>query len=230
MDSLTDVVSALEPLELSGRLRWLASAFPGAVRFSTSMGREDQVIADAIWRDDVDIEVFTLDTGRLFEETLALIDATRAHYGKQIAAFFPETGAVEALVRQKGHHSFYDSVANRQECCGLRKVEPLSRALRGAAVWVTGLRAAQSTHREALAIASWDADHGLIKVNPVVHWTDAEVDAYLALHDVPVNPLHGQGFMSIGCAPCTRAIATGEDARAGRWWWEQSAKECGLHR
>lgn len=221
---------ALEAIDLQGRLRWIAERFPGRAAFSTSLGQEDQVITDAIFRQALPIRVFTLDTGRLFEETYALLDATRERYGREVEVFFPDTSEVEALVREKGALSFRASVANRKECCDIRKVRPLQRALRGVDVWITGLRREQSANRQAMRIIEWDASYRLLKCNPLIDWSYESVLAYLAAEGVPDNPLHREGFLSIGCAPCTRAIAAGEDPRAGRWWWELSKKECGLHR
>lgn len=227
---VTLLASALDALDLAGRLRWIAERFPGRAAFSTSLGQEDQVINDAIFRHALPIRVFTLDTGRLFEETYALLDATRERYGRDIEVFFPETRDVEALVRQKGALSFRTSVADRKECCDIRKVRPLQRALQGVEVWITGLRREQSANRQAMRIIEWDEGYRLLKCNPLIDWSYEAVLEYLAAERVPDNPLHRQGFISIGCAPCTRAIAAGEDPRAGRWWWELSKKECGLHR
>jgi phosphoadenosine phosphosulfate reductase len=227
---ITALAATLDALDLPGRLRLVADQFPGRVAFSTSLGQEDQVITDAIWRDDLPIRVFTLDTGRLFEETYTLIDATREKYGKAIEVFAPDTAEVEALVSLRGHHSFRESVDDRKACCHLRKVRPLQRALQGVDVWITGLRREQSTNRQTMRIIEWDEGYGLLKCNPLIDWDADTMLAYLEAWDVPQNPLHAQGFVSIGCAPCTRAIAPGEDPRAGRWWWETSKKECGLHR
>ena len=220
----------LDTLDLTGRLRRVAERFPGRVVFSTSLGQEDQVITDAIWRADLPIRVFTLDTGRLFEETYALIDATRARHGRPIEVFFPDTQEVEALTGARGHHSFRESVEFRKECCHIRKVRPLQRALQGAEVWITGLRREQSANRQTMRVIEWDAGYELLKCNPLIDWDTDAMLHYLSAHDVPQNPLHARGFVSIGCAPCTRAIAAGEDPRDGRWWWETSKKECGLHR
>lgn len=224
------LISRIETLGLDACLRILAEADPGRVALSTSLGREDQVITDAICRQGLEIRLVTLDTGRLFEETYALLDRTRERYGRAIEVHFPDTASVERLVTDKGAYSFRASVANRQECCQIRKVVPLRRALDGVSVWITGLRSEQSAHRRYVPLAEWDADSVLLKVNPLLHWSDAEVQAYVERHDVPVNPLHARGFASIGCAPCTRAIGPGEHPRDGRWWWEASVKECGLHR
>jgi phosphoadenosine phosphosulfate reductase len=228
---MTDVSALSESLQnapLAEGLRLISGHF-GRVVFSTSMGQEDQVITDAIFGNKLPISIFTLDTGRLFQETYELIDATRARYAQPIEVFFPDTQRVQQLTQQKGMNSFYNSVADRKECCYIRKIEPLKRALAGADVWVTGLRAEQSDNRADMQILEWDEGNKVWKYNPLISWTYADVLAYLQAHKVPDNPLHRRGFVSIGCAPCTRAIAEGEHPRAGRWWWEASQKECGLH-
>ena len=227
---VTALASELDALDLHGRLRWIAERFPGRAAFSTSLGQEDQVITDAIFRQSLPIRVFTLDTGRLFEETYALLAATRERYARDVEVYFPETREVEALVRQKGPLSFRSSVPDRKECCGIRKVRPLQRALQGVEVWITGLRREQSANRQTMRIIEWDEGYQLLKCNPLIDWSYEAVLGYIAAEAVPDNPLHRAGFISIGCAPCTRAIAAGEDPRAGRWWWELSKKECGLHR
>ncbi len=227
---LSAIAAAVGAQDLSGALHWMAEHFPGGLAFSTSLGQEDQVITDAIFRNKLDVRIFTLDTGRLFAETYELIDATRQRYDARIDVFTPDAALLQKLTTEKGFHSFYESVENRKECCHVRKVEPLTRALHGAQVWVTGLRAEQSANRQAMRIVEWDAGYGLIKFNPLIAWSYADVLEYIRAHDVPDNPLHRRGFVSIGCAPCTRAIEPGEDPRAGRWWWETSKKECGLHR
>lgn len=214
---------------LNGALAFLADMLPGEVVFSSAFGQEDQVITDAIFRNDLDIRVFTLDTGRLFKETYDLIDQTRSRYKKDIKVYYPNTEAVEELTSKKGMHSFYESIDNRKECCYIRKVAPLKRALAGAKVWVTGLRSGQSDNRQAFEILEWDEVNQVIKFNPLLNWSYEKMIDYLKVNKVPYNKLHDQGFISIGCAPCTRAIQPGEDARAGRWWWETSKKECGLH-
>lgn len=222
-------ISALESLSLADGLRYIAGQYPGKVVFSSSFGQEDQVITDAVFRGNLPIRVFTLDTGRLFPETYELMDATRARYGKSFETYFPATQRVENLVREKGFHSFYESVENRKECCFIRKIEPLRRALSGADVWITGLRGEQSENRADMEILEWDEGNRVLKYNPLIHWTYDEVLGYLQANRVPDNPLHRRGFVSIGCGPCTRAIEPGEHPRAGRWWWETSQKECGLH-
>ena len=227
--NLHELETTLESLDLAGSLRWIAEWQPGAVTFSTSLGQEDQVITDAVFRNKLDVRVFTLDTGRLFHETYALADETRAQYGQPIQTYFPDTQQVEKLVSDKGFFSFYESVENRKECCHIRKVVPLRRALQGTKVWVTGLRGEQSQNRQAMKIIEWDEGYQLFKFNPLIHWNYTQVTDYIRANNVPDNPLHRKGFISIGCGPCTRAIEPGEDPRAGRWWWETSKKECGLH-
>jgi phosphoadenosine phosphosulfate reductase len=226
---MTDIKAALAGLSEPAGIQYLTEQFPGAVAFSTSFGQEDQVLADMIWRHQLPVRVFTLDTGRLFQETYELMDLTRARYKQPFEVYFPETAAVEKLVAEKGMNSFYDSVENRKECCYIRKVAPLNRALKGVKVWITGLRAEQSENRQGLEALEWDEARGLYKYNPLIDWSYEDMLAYLDQHNVPFNKLHNQGFVSIGCAPCTRAIEPGEHPRAGRWWWEQSKKECGLH-
>ena len=227
--TLESLRSGLEGKDIPQQLLHLAELFPGGVVFSTSLGQEDQVITDLIAKNQVPVRIFTLDTGRLFYETYELIDRTRARYKKDIEVFFPRFEAVEELTTKKGFTSFYDSVDNRKECCYIRKVEPLNRALAGASVWITGLRAEQSANRHEMERLEYDESKKMFKFNPLIHWSYNEVLQYLKAYNVPYNPLHDKGFISIGCAPCTRAIEPGEDPRAGRWWWEESKKECGLH-
>ena len=228
MSDLSQLKQALEGLSLKEGLSYMAENY-GNVVFSSSFGQEDQVITDAIFKNNLNIKVFTLDTGRLFQETYELMDTTKNKYGKEFETYFPNTAKVEALVKEKGFNSFYFSVENRKECCGIRKIEPLKRALAGAEIWITGLRAEQSENRSDMEIVEWDANNNVIKFNPLIHWTYEDVLAYLKENRVPDSPLHRKGFISIGCAPCTRAIQEGEHPRAGRWWWEASQKECGLH-
>ena len=207
-----------------------AKAEFASIAFANSFGAEDMVLTDLILTHGLGIDMFSLDTGRLPPETYALMAQVEARYTTRLAVFFPEADAVEAYVREHGINAFYGSVELRQTCCRLRKVEPLRRALAGRAAWITGLRAAQSATRTELALREHDASFGIVKFNPLAAWSEAEVWAYLRVHNVPYNALHEQFYPSIGCAPCTRAIAVGEDIRAGRWWWEDaSLKECGLH-
>jgi phosphoadenosine phosphosulfate reductase len=208
---------------------FLANEYKSQIVFSTSFGQEDQVITDFIAKSEWPIAIFTLDTGRLFQETYDVFHKTVKKYKVSIETFFPETNQVEQLLNTKGPNSFYESVENRKECCFIRKVAPLKKALSGNAIWITGLRAEQSENRNDLAFFEYDAHFDIIKFNPLLKWSLAEVQEYLDENNVPQNTLHQKGFVSIGCAPCTRAIAEGEDIRAGRWWWESSQKECGLH-
>jgi len=223
IEKLETASSLVEALEM------ISDLFPGPVVFSSSLGQEVQVITDAIFSYDQPIKIFTLDTGRLFSESYELIERTTARYKKPIRVYFPEASDVEEFVTTKGVNSFYESVENRKECCNIRKVKPLNRALQGAEVWITGVRAEQSDSRKGMPMIEWLEDRQLYKFNPLLNWTFAEVMDYLKEFYVPYNPLHDKGFVSIGCAPCTRAIEPGEDPRAGRWWWETSQKECGLH-
>jgi len=224
-----DQIEKLEAASLVEALELISDLFPGKVVFSSSLGQEDQVITDAIFKNDLPIKIFTLDTGRLFSESYELLERITARYKKPIRVYFPEASDVEEFVTNRGVNSFYESVENRKECCHIRKVKPLNRALQGAEVWITGVRADQSDARKEMPMIEWLEDKQLYKFNPLLHWTYAEVVDYLKEFYVPYNSLHDKGFISIGCAPCTRAIEAGEDPRAGRWWWETSQKECGLH-
>lgn len=222
----------LEPQEAEAVLRWAIQTFP-KIAFAASFGAEDAAVIDLLSRADPDrrVKIFTLDTGRLPEETYEVMDQIRAKYGVGITPYFPDRSAVEKLELEKGFYSFRESIENRKECCGIRKVEPLNRALAGQDGWITGLRREQAVTRTGLAKVETDSAHGgIVKVNPLADWTTPQVWDYIRKHHVPYNRLHDQGFPSIGCAPCTRAIRPGEDIRAGRWWWELPGhKECGLH-
>jgi phosphoadenosine phosphosulfate reductase len=224
-----DVIQKIEESSLPEAIRIIAELFPGKVLFSSSLGQEDQVITDAIFKNNLPVKIFTLDTGRLFNETYELLDRTTARYKKDIQVYFPDRIDVEEFVAQKGINSFYESVENRKSCCFIRKVKPLNRALEGAKVWITGLRAEQSDNRHDMPMIEWSEEKQLYKFNPLIRWTYQDMMNYIEEFNVPYNRLHDKGFISIGCAPCTRAIEPGEDARAGRWWWEASQKECGLH-
>lgn len=218
---------ALEPEE---RLRLLRRRITGPLVFTTSFGFEDQALTHLLARAGVDVQIVTLDTGRLFPETYDVWARTEARYGLQIKAMYPQTAEVEALVARQGIDGFRDSKAARVACCGVRKLHPLARALQGASGWITGLRADQSDNRRAMPFVSLDAAYGVLKVNPLLDWTRDRIAALVEAEDVPANALHGRGFLSIGCAPCTRAVRPGETERAGRWWWEtDGARECGLH-
>ena len=220
----------LASLDVAGALALLAATFPGKTTFSSSFSFEDQVISHEILSNQLPISIFTLDTGRLFAETYAVWNSTNSRYHTHIKAYYPQTEALEAFVLATGPNAFYESVDNRKSCCGIRKVEPLKRALAGQQVWITGLRAEHSALRYELPQLEWDEANGIIKFHPLLNWTTEETRSYISEHNIPYNPLHDRGFVSIGCAPCTRAIRPGEDFRAGRWWWEDnSKKECGLH-
>ncbi len=202
----------------------------GKIVFTTSFGLEDQIITHLLWEQNIDVELITLDTGRLFNETYALWAETERRYGRRIRALYPSRRNLEALIASQGANGFYESKSARLACCQVRKVEPLERALTDVAAWITGLRGEQSAFRKDMALVSADQGRGLIKVNPLFDQTRTQLLAFVSEHDIPINPLHGKGFVSIGCAPCTRAIAPGEPERAGRWWWEEeSSQECGLH-
>lgn len=211
-------------------LRNLAQYYPQQVIFSTSFSYEDQLIAHWILSEKLPIRIFTLDTGRMFAETYEVLHRTNQKYDTHIEVFFPEANQVEAMVNKKGLYSFYESVEARKECCHIRKVVPLQRALKGMACWVTGIRAEHSENRQTMEALEWDAQNNLVKYHPLLHWSTAEVTEYVKANQIPYNSLHDKGFPSIGCQPCTRAIKEGENIRAGRWWWEDtSKKECGLH-
>jgi len=237
-----DLLNESRDLALPSFLAWSLGRFgprDGAptLAFASSLGLEDQLLLSYFdetlaggENPDGRILAFTLDTGRLNPETYDLMQVNRARYRLPVVAYWPEAAAVEALVASGGPNLFYDSVENRKACCGVRKVAPLKRALDGKSAWVTGLRRAQSVTRTDLHRVEWDAAHGLVKLNPLIDWTLDEVKAELETRGVPVNALHARGYPSLGCAPCTRAVQSGEDERAGRWWWESpDKKECGLH-
>ena len=198
--------------------------------FTTSLGLEDMVVLDLISRAGLEVDVVTLDTGRLHDETHALIDTARSHYRRPIRALHPQADALETFTALEGSNPFYRSIELRKRCCDIRKLEPLSRALQSKALWITGLRRAQSGTRTGIEVLEFDTQRNLHKLNPLADWSTQQVLDYIVHHAIPVNPLHARGFPSIGCAPCTRAVQQGEDERAGRWWWEQAdTRECGLH-
>jgi phosphoadenosine phosphosulfate reductase len=224
------LIDGFANLDLVNRLAEARRAIAGRLVFTTSFGLEDQAITHAILSQDLAIDIVTLDTGRLFPETYVVWSETEARYGRRIRAFYPERLSVEAFVAQHGIDGFRASIAARQACCAARKVEPLSRALDGASGWITGMRAEQSWERATTPYAAVDPARGLIKLNPLLDWSRERVIDFVREHGVPYNALHDEGFLSIGCAPCTRAVKPGEPERAGRWWWEQEdKKECGLH-
>ena len=207
----------------------IARDFTPAV-FASSLAAEDMVLTDLILKAQLPIGIFTLETGRLHAETLGMLDVIQQTYGYEVAPFRPDPAEVDAYVATNGLNAFYDSVAMRKECCRIRKVEPLARALAGNRAWITGQRRAQSTTRAGLDVQEQDAGHDMVKFNPLADWSETDVWDYIRANEVPYNPLHDRGYPSIGCEPCTRAIQPGEDVRAGRWWWENpDSKECGLH-
>lgn len=222
-------IKEMEGSAVSDAIRLVTEWFPGGVVFSSSLGQEDQVLTDIIFKNNLPVKIFTIDTGRLFNESYELLDRVTARYKKPVYVYFPEAADVEEFVAKKGVNSFYESVDNRKECCHIRKVKPLNRALKGAKVWITGLRAGQSANRQDMPMIEWSEEKQLYKFNPLINWSYDDMIDYITKYYVPYNRLHDKGFISIGCAPCTRAIEPGEDARAGRWWWETSQKECGLH-
>lgn len=215
--------------ELGARLADVQQRYPDAA-LASSLAAEDMLLTHAIYSAGLDLEVFTLDTGRLHAETLGVLDAVREHYGREITIYRPVATAVEQHVAAHGAYAFYESVELRRACCQIRKVEPLKRALAGRGAWITGQRRAQSTTRGELPLEEDDKTFGLYKFNPLADWSEEDVWYVIRALGIPYNPLHDQGYPSIGCEPCTRAIRPGEDLRAGRWWWESSdSKECGLH-
>ena len=217
-------------LDAMETLRWAARTFAGGLTVASSLGAEDQVLVHMIARGELDVPVFTLDTGRMFNESYELMARTQAVLGVTITPFFPDAAEVEAMVAEHGINLFYDSVEQRKRCCGVRKVQPLRRALAGKSAWITGLRRAQSVTRTSLETVEWDEQNGLVKISPLADWSEEDVWKYIREHDVPYNALHDRGFPSIGCASCTRAVERGADPRSGRWWWEHPEhRECGLH-
>jgi phosphoadenosine phosphosulfate reductase len=227
---ILSIQASLKDQTPENALQYIAVRYPGKVIFSSSLSYEDQVITHLIFFNNLPIDIFTIDTGRLYNETYSVLQSTLETYKKPIRVFYPQTTAIEKMVSQKGPSSFYESVENRKECCFIRKVEPLKRALQGYKVWITGIRAEQSKERKAVSAVEWDEANKIIKFHPILNRTLEEVKQYISKHRIPYNPLHDKGFVSIGCAPCTRSIKPGEDDRAGRWWWEQdNKKECGLH-
>ncbi|MBC3831309.1 phosphoadenylyl-sulfate reductase [Undibacterium amnicola] len=210
-------------------LEKIATEFSPAV-FASSLAAEDMVLTDLILRHKLNIDIFSLETGRLHKETLSMLDRIKETYEYEVTLYKPETEAVDNYVKQHGLNAFYDSVEMRKECCRIRKVEPLNRALSGKKAWITGQRRAQSATRNELAVQEDDVAHAMQKFNPLTDWSEEDVWHYIRSNNVPYNPLHDKGYPSIGCEPCTRAIQPGEDVRAGRWWWENpESKECGLH-
>lgn len=225
-----ELAAATEKLSAQDLLALVAGRFPGRVALASSFSVEDQVVTDMLQKVSPPMAVFTLDTGRLPQETHDVIDATRVRYGLQVEVLSPDAAELEAMIRLHGTNLFYRSIEGRRLCCQVRKVHPLRRKLVQLDAWISGLRRQQATTRGEVRRVEWDAANGLLKINPLADWTTDEVWNYVRTHEVPYNRLHDQGYPSIGCAPCTRAVAEGEDIRAGRWWWESPEhKECGLH-
>ncbi len=209
---------------------YFLKAYQGRIALSSSLSIEDQTLTDIIVAQDKNTRIFTLDTGRLFPETYQLIEKTNMTYGIKIEVFFPDYHEVQRMVREEGINLFYNSVESRHRCCQIRKLEPLKRAFQGLDVWICGLRREQSITRQDMQVVEWDEIHQLIKVNPLISWTEQQVWDYIKKNSVPYNKLHDRGYPSIGCEPCTRAVQPGEDVRSGRWWWESpDHRECGLH-
>ncbi len=212
-------------------LRCFIGGLGEKIALSSSLGPEDQVLTDIMMKIDKQSQIFTLDTGRLFSETYNLIDKTNMHYGIKIKVFFPDSKLVQEMVENEGINLFYDSIEKRKKCCYVRKLEPLSRAFTGLEAWICGLRREQSVTRQAMQLIEWDEANKLMKINPLIDWTEKQVWDYINKNNVPYNKLHDNGFPSIGCQPCTRRVEAGNDARSGRWWWESPEhRECGLHK
>jgi len=229
-ESIAELNQRFQGVSSINILEFFLKKYKGRIGFASSMGAEDQVITQMIASIDKGAKIFTLDTGRMFPETYEAIDRTNARYGVNIQIMFPDRQQVEQMVSEKGINLFYESIENRKQCCHIRKMVPLKRALKGLEVWISGLRRSQSITRENLQLVEWDENNEMIKLNPLIDWTEEQVWAYIEENNIPYNKLHDQGFPSIGCQPCTRAIENGEDVRAGRWWWENPEhKECGLH-
>ncbi|MEE9522579.1 MAG: phosphoadenylyl-sulfate reductase [candidate division NC10 bacterium] len=228
---LKDLAISLDGEDAEAVIRWALERFHPRIALATSLQVEEMVILDIAWKVNPGVRVFTLDTGRLHEETYMVMEQIREKYGISVESYFPQRQAVEALERERGFYSFRRSVEERKYCCGIRKMEPLGRAVNGLDAWITGLRREQAVTRGMVGKVEADESHGgIIKVNPLADWSGEQVWDYIRAHDIPYNALHDVGFPSIGCAPCTRAIKPGEDIRAGRWWWEMpETKECGLH-
>ncbi len=225
---LPDLLQTIEHCGPDEGLNILLQRFPGALTFSTSFSYEDQVITHFVA--DKPVTIFTLDTGRLFSEVYTTWSATREWIGRDIEAYYPDAEILKEFVSAEGPDAFYRSVENRKKCCHIRKVVPLQKALQNKSVWITGLRAEHSPDRGNLTVLEWDAANHIIKYHPLLHWDTGQVKEYIRKHHIPYNILHDRGYVSIGCAPCTRPVKEGENFRAGRWWWEDSSrKECGLH-
>jgi len=228
VQQLNEQYSHLSPQEI---LEYFLKEYKDKIALSSSFGAEDQVLTHMILNIDKTATIFTLDTGRLPYETYNVMDNTNLKYGVKVDVYFPNAQDVEELYKNQGINGFYESIENRKACCHVRKIRPLQRALKGLEVWITGLRAAQSVTREAMQLVEYDESNRVIKLNPLLAWSEKEVWDFIKENKVPYNKLHDQGYPSIGCAPCTRAVKEGDDIRSGRWWWENPEhKECGLHK
>jgi len=231
LDKIASLNQKLAGSDAIGLLSYFLNKYKGKIALSSSLGLEDQVLTEMVCSIDKNVKIFTLDTGRLFPETYDLIHRTNQKYGIRMQVYFPDAKEVEEMVDNKGINLFYNSIDDRKTCCRIRKIEPLKRAFAGLEVWICGLRRDQSVTRSEMQPIEWDENNGLIKLNPLIDWSEEQVRSYIKEHKIPYNPLHDKGFPSIGCQPCTRAILPGEDLRAGRWWWENpDTKECGLHK
>lgn len=229
-NSIADLVEKFNNKSIDEVLFWFLNEYKCRIAFSSSLSAEDQVLTDKIMKIAPSTKIFTLDTGRLFYETYELIEKTNLRYKFKMEIFFPDNIEVQRMVSEKGVNLFYESVENRKECCRIRKIESLRRAFSGFDVWICGLRREQSATRANNQMIEWDEEYGLIKLNPLIDWTEKQVWDYIKQNNVPYNELHDKGYPSIGCQPCTRAVLPGEDIRAGRWWWEATeGRECGLH-
>ncbi len=229
-EKIQDWVDQFEKAGAQEVIRFFLKEFEGRIALSSSMGAEDQVLTDMVCKIDNSAKIFTLDTGRLFPETYDVIDQTNKKYGINIEIYFPNKEDVEPMVKEKGMNLFYHSIENRKQCCYVRKIVPLKRAFKGLDAWICGLRREQSVTRYNTKVVEWDEGNGMIKINPLIDWSEKQLWDYIHANEVPYNKLHDKGFPSIGCLPCTRAVKPGEDIRSGRWWWEEpEQKECGLH-
>ncbi|AXX93681.1 phosphoadenylyl-sulfate reductase [Malaciobacter molluscorum LMG 25693] len=231
MEIINKLNEKLKDVSTLDVIEFFLKGYKNKIALASSLGAEDQVLTDMILKTNKDTKIFTLDTGRLNPETYNVMDATNLKYSVKLDVYFPKLENVEKLYKTQGVNGHFESIDNRKNCCNIRKIEPLKRALEGLDVWFTGLRSSQSVTREDMKLVEWDEAFGLIKVNPLINWNEEDVWTYIKENSVPYNKLHDQGYPSIGCAPCTRAVKDGEDIRAGRWWWENPEhKECGLHK
>jgi phosphoadenosine phosphosulfate reductase len=229
-ENILEKIEFLNKYSAEDVLKWAESTYKGRVIFSSAIGPECQVLLDMIQQNSIDIPIFTLDTGRLFNETYNLISKTEKHYGIKIRMYFPDATDVEKMVSRFGINLFYENIDLRKECCHVRKLQPLERALEGIECWITGLRKERSETRDNMKILELDEKRNLIKINPLINWTESQIWNYIKKYNVPYNVLHDQRYSSVGCACCTRPIQSGDHPRSGRWWWEKPEhKECGLH-